>query len=55
MTLRDWMNEHFFDNAKPYMIVDDCGKELDVDWNEYENYEFVKCVPGESEDTLIVK
>lgn len=55
MTLRDYMNEHFFDGLKPYIIVKEDGTELEIGWDEYNKYEFAKCIHGEDEDTIIVK
>ena len=55
MTLNEYMRKHFFDRCKPYRIIKEDGTELNIGWEEYDKYEFVKYVPGEDEDTVIVK
>lgn len=55
MTLNEYMRKHFFDRCKPYSILREDGAELNIGWEEYDKYEFVKYVPGEDEDTVIVK
>lgn len=57
MTLRDWMNRHFFESANPYKICGEDGAELSIAWDEYKNYDFVKYIPGnsKSDDKIIVK
>lgn len=54
-TLKEWTNEHFWDNAKPVVIVDDDGKELDIRKEEYENYEFVKSKETTDENIVTVR
>lgn len=55
MTLNEYMRKHFFDRCKPYKITKEDGTELNIGWDEYDKYELVKYVPGEDEDTVIVK
>lgn len=54
MTLRDYMNEHFFDSITPYEIQTEDGKKLDIEWNEFENYEFIECVKTEDLEIMVV-
>lgn len=54
-TLKAWTNEHFWDNAKPVVIVDEDGKELDILKEEYENYEFVKSEETTDENIVTVR
>ena len=55
MTLRDWMNEHFFESVNAYVIKTEDGATLDISWSEYEKYEFVKAIKGEYEDAIVVR
>lgn len=54
-TLKEWANEHFWDNAKPVVIVDECGKELDIRKEEYSNYEFIKNEETTDENIVTVR
>lgn len=54
-TLKEWANEHFWDNAKPVVIVDERGKELDIRREEYSNYEFIKNEETTDENIVTVR
>lgn len=54
-TLKEWTNEHFWDNAKPVVIVDEGGKELNIRKEEYSNYEFIKNEETTDENIVTVR
>lgn len=56
MTLRQYMNEHFFDSVDPCKLIAD-GKELNIGWDEYDNYEFIKkeFAEADSEELIYVR
>lgn len=54
-TLKEWANEHFWDNAKPVVIVDEHRKELDIRREEYSNYEFIKNEETTDENIVTVR
>ncbi|QDW74348.1 hypothetical protein FND36_10070 [Lachnospiraceae bacterium KGMB03038] len=41
MTLRNWMNDHFFDDTYPYQIIEN-NQKLNIGWDEYINYKVLK-------------
>ena len=54
MTLRNYMNLHFFDSASPYNIICN-GNPIQIGWDEYEKYEVIKNESKNGEDYLHVK
>lgn len=40
--LRDYMERTFFDEMRPANFFDESGKELDLGWDNYSDYEVVK-------------
>ena len=54
MTLRNYMNLHFFDSASPYNIICE-GKQIKIEWDEFEKYEFIRTEPKDGEDYIYVK
>lgn len=55
MTLKDWMMKHFFDSINPYKIVTENGEELEIEWEEFIDYTFIKCETVDGEDIITVK
>lgn len=41
MTLRNWMDDHFFDDMDPYQIIEN-NQKLNIGWDEYANYKVLK-------------
>lgn len=54
MTLRNYMNLHFFDSASPYNIICN-GNPIQIGWDEYEKYEVIKTESKDGEDYIHVK
>lgn len=57
MKLRTWLNNHYFDSAEPYDIVDERYNELNISWNDMMNYDFVAYIPGDlkSDAKIVVR
>lgn len=54
MTLINYMILHFFDSANPYNVICD-GKQIQIGWDEYEKYEFIRAESKNGEDYIHVK
>nr|DAW41384.1 MAG TPA: hypothetical protein [Bacteriophage sp.] len=53
MTLKNYMDEHFFDTVYPCKFIAD-GEELNIGHNEYDNYEFIKKEIAEADAEEII-
>lgn len=54
MTLREYMNEHFFDSGNPYDIIED-GQKLDINWDQYDKYRYIRSETIDSTDFIFVE
>lgn len=56
MTLKNYMDEHFFDTVFPFKIMEN-GKELNIEHSEYDRYEFIKkeFAEADSEELIYVR
>lgn len=51
-TLKDWVNERFFQKVKPFQILAEDGKRLEVNFNDFGKYKIIET--RESKDKIFV-